>query len=50
MKMNDLTFNYLSEGDHYKYLGQDEMVGIDGTLNNERVTSKYYKRVRKIST
>ena len=48
MKMNDLTLNELSEGGHYKYLGQNEAVGIDGTLNKERVTSEYYKRVRKI--
>ena len=32
--MNDLTLNELSEGDHYKYLGQNEAVG---TLNKERV-------------
>ena len=46
--MNDLTLSELPEGDHYKYLGQDEAIGIDGALNKERVTSEYFKRIRKI--
>ena len=48
IKMNNLTLDELPEGEHYKYLGQDEAVGIDAVLNKERVTSEYYKRVRKI--
>ena len=46
--INDLTLTELPEGDSYRYLGQDESVSIDGALNKERVTSEYYKRVRKI--
>ena len=48
IKMNDLNLIELPEGDHYKYLGQDEAIGIDGALNKERVTTEYYKRIRKI--
>ena len=42
MKMHDPILNELSEGDHYKYLGQAKAVGIDGSLIRERVVSAYY--------
>ena len=34
--------------DCYKYLGQDEDIGFNSTLNKERVTKEYFQRVRKI--
>ena len=36
------------EGDTYKYLGQDEAVGLASPLSKEKVTKEYYRRVRKI--
>ena len=31
-----------------KYLGQDEDIGFNGTVNKEKVTKKYFQRVREI--
>ena len=31
-----------------KYLGQDEDIGFNGIVNKEKVTKKYFQRVREI--
>ena len=46
--MNGLEISELKDGDSYKYLGLDEDIHYDGTLNKEKVTKEYYRRVRKI--
>ena len=46
--INSITINPVKEGDSYKYLGQDENLGYVGPVNKKRVTSEYYKRVKKI--
>ena len=46
--INNVTINPMKEGDSYKYRGQDENLGYVGPVNKERVTNKYYKRVKKI--
>ena len=38
----------LTEGECYKYLGQDENIGYSDVLNIERVMKEYMKRIRKI--
>ena len=38
----------LEDGEQYKYLGQDECVGYDNTLNKDRVLKEYFRRIRKI--
>ena len=37
-----------TEGECYKYLGQDENTGHHDVLNKERVIKEYLKRIRKI--
>ena len=37
-----------TEGECYKYLGQDENTGHNDVLNKERVIKEYLKRIRKI--
>lgn len=44
----DMELEELENGDHYKYLGQDECVGYDNEINKDRVLKEYFKRVRKI--
>ena len=39
--INNVTINPMTEGDSYKYLGQDENLGYVGPVNEERVTNKY---------
>ena len=34
--VNNLTLQEIEEGDHYKYLGMDESVGINGNLNKTK--------------
>ena len=46
--INDVELNELVAGEKYKYLGQDEDISYDNTINKERVTREYFKRVRKI--
>ena len=46
--INNIIINPMKEGDSYKYLGQDENLGYVGPVNKKRVTSEYYKRVKKI--
>ena len=47
-EINGLELNELQHGEFYKYLGQDEAVSINGELNKEKVSTEYYKRVKKI--
>ena len=46
--MNRLNIRPLTDGECYKYLGQDENLSYDGPINKERVTKEYYHRVSKI--
>ena len=46
--MNGVTIKGLEEGESYRYLGQDESIGHEGSLNKERVGKEYYRRVRQI--
>ena len=46
--MNGLELTEIEEGDSYKYLGQDENIRYQGKLNKEKITTEYYRRVRKI--
>ena len=48
IRMNGLELNELEIGESYKYLGQDEDISYQGTLNKEKVTKEYYRRVRKV--
>ena len=48
ININGVEIKELEEGDTYKYLGQDESVGYDGSINKERVLKEYLKRVKKI--
>ena len=48
IEMNGLELTELEDGDSYKYLGLDEDIRYDGKLNKEKVTTEYYRRVRKI--
>lgn len=43
-----MEIDELEDGDSYKYLGQDECVGYDKTINKERVLKEYFRRIRKI--
>ena len=46
--INNIELNQFENGDCYKYLGQNEDIGVNDTLNKERVTKEYFQRVRKI--
>ena len=46
--IKNIELNQLENGDCYKYLGQDEDIGFNDTLNKERVTKEYFETVRKI--
>ena len=48
--MNGVTIKELEEGESYRYLGQNESIGYEGSLNKERVEKEYYRRVRQIWT
>ena len=34
----------IQEGEGYRYLGQDENVAYEGTINKERVSNEYLSR------
>ena len=38
----------IEEGDHYRYLGIDEAVGINGNLNKAKAIKEYKTRIRRI--
>ena len=46
--LNGLELKELEDGDSYKYLGLDESIQYEGRLNKEKITTEYYRRVRKI--
>ena len=46
--VDHLTVEEIKEGDNYKYLGIDESVGFDGSLNKERIIREYERRVNRI--
>ena len=48
IEINGLKIKPIQEGDSYRYLGQDENVAHEGTINKERVTKEYLSRVKKI--
>ena len=48
LEVNGLQIQELQEGESYKYLGIDEFIGIEGTLNKQRVIKEYKTRVKKI--
>ena len=48
IEMNNLELMELPEGELYKYLGMDEDIAINGTINKEKVRTEYFRRIRKI--
>ena len=48
IKINGLTIQELKDGDHSRYLGQDESVRYHGPLKKECVMKEYKRRVRKM--
>ena len=46
--IKNIEVNQLENGDCYKYLGQDEDMRFNDTLNKEKVIKEYFERVRKI--
>ena len=48
LEINNVCIKLIKEGESYKYLGQDENLEYVGSLNKERVTTKYEKGARKI--
>ena len=49
IEINDLTTKPIREGKSYGYLGQDENIAQEGTINKERVSKEYLSpRVKKI--
>ena len=48
LKVDYLEIQEIEEGDQYKYLGVDELVGIIGPLNKDMVIKEYKARVKKI--
>ena len=48
IEINGLSVRELKEGEQYTYLGQDESVGFDDSLNKDPGKKEYKRRVRKI--
>ena len=48
IEINGLKIKPIQEGESYRYLGQDENVAYEGTINKERVTKEYLSRVKEI--
>ena len=46
--MNGTKIQTIKEGMTYKYLGVDENVSYNGSLNKDSIRSEYFKRVPKI--
>ena len=46
--VNNLTLQEIEKGHHYKYLGIDESVGINGNLNKTKAIKEYKTRIRRI--
>ena len=47
LEINNAFIKPIKEGESYKYIGQDENLGYVASLNKERVTTEYKKRVYK---
>ena len=47
IEINGLKIKPIQEGESYRYLGQEENVAYEGTINKERVTNEYLSRVKK---
>ena len=45
LEINNAFIKPIKEGESYKYIGQDENLGYVASLNKERVTNEYKKRV-----
>ena len=41
IEINGLTIKPIQEGESYRYLGQDENVAYEGTINKEKVSKEY---------
>ena len=48
LEMNNLTNQPVTNGDTYKYLGQDENIAYIGEVNKKRVQKELYARCRKV--
>ena len=48
IEVNGLKIQETKEGDHYRYLGMDEDIGIDNELNKDNAIKKYKNRLKKI--
>ena len=48
LKINQLNIQPVKEGDSYRYLGIDENISYAGPVNKERISSEYFKRIKKI--
>ena len=47
VEMNETMIQPIKEDMTYKYLGVDENVSYNGSLNKDRILSEYVKRVQK---
>ena len=41
IEINGLMIKPIQKGDSYRYLGQDENVAYEGTINKERISKEY---------
>ena len=48
IEINGLTIKPIQEGESYRYLGQDENIAYEGTVNKEMVSKEYLSRLKKI--
>ena len=48
LNLDKTKLTELTEGEFYKYLGQDENIGYSDVLNKKRAMKEYMKRIRKI--
>ena len=47
IEINGLTIKPIQEGESYRYLGQDENIAYEGTVNKEMVSKEYLSRVKR---
>ena len=48
VEINGLTIKPIQEGQRYRYLGRDENIAYEGTINKERVSKEYFSRAKTI--
>ena len=48
MVSNGVTIKELKKGELYKYLGFDENIQYDGSINKEKILKEYFRRVKAI--